>query len=153
MVYFALVQLNSRSIDFIWHVISSHIVLNDFQLACQALQLIHWSRDAFWLMVCCCPRIIHLLYRLYSACILHYTPIIQAIHCLYTAFTNSAWRPSPIIQSSTLKPGDHRWSGESSMRNTSLWRTLSSRCDYVLYPMHLCYYIQAHNFEVLWSSR
>ena len=74
---------------------------------CQALQLIHWSRDALWLMVWYC-HIIQLLYAQAIQCIIH------LFHRLYTA-----WRPSAIIQSSTLKPRGHP-SGESSMRHKSL---------------------------------
>ena len=101
------IQCPLISCDMLCHYLVSCMIFN---WPVPKLQLIHWSRDALWLMVWYC-HIIQLLYAQAIQCIIH------PFHRLYTA-----WRPSAIIQSSTLKPGDHP-SGESSKHHTSLQRT------------------------------
>ena len=98
------IQCPLISCDMLYHHVVSCMIFN---WPVPKLQLIHWSRDALWLMVWYC-HIIQLLYAQAIQCIIH------PFHRLYTA-----WRRSAIIQSSTLKPGDHP-SGESSKHHTTL---------------------------------
>ena len=124
------------SCDMLYHHVVSCMIFN---WPVPKLQLIHWSRDALWLMVWYC-HIIQLLYAQAIQCIIH------PFHRLYTA-----WRPSAIIQSSTLKPGDHRLERALSTIHLCSVQVHGSGC-YTYYLMHLRFFIQANNSKTQWSS-
>ena len=86
----------------IWRVTSSCGVLCDFQLPCA--WRFSWytdcSRDALWLMQCCCGWIIQ---PLYESTVVYNTP---AVYKLYSArFSSLVWRPSPLYSPRLWSPG------------------------------------------------